>query len=97
MVFYFERAAGFAREYGMDDPGYLDALVRMFEQALKVSVTLADAERDAMLNRLDAVRVASRDFGYGVGYATCMSRVSTPPLTDGLFRRTDCPEPRRPG
>jgi hypothetical protein len=42
--------------------------VRMFEQALKVSVTLADAERDAMLNRLDAVRVASRDFGYGVGY-----------------------------
>jgi hypothetical protein len=37
MVFYCERAAGFAREYGMDDPGYLDALVRMFEQALKVS------------------------------------------------------------
>jgi TIR domain len=68
MVFYCERAAGFAREYGMDDPGYLDALVRMFEQALKVSVTLADAERDAMVNRLDAVRVASRDFGYGVGY-----------------------------
>jgi hypothetical protein len=68
MVFYCECAAGFAGEYGMDDPGYLDALVRMFEQALKVSVTLADAERDAMLNRLDAVRVASRDFGYGVGY-----------------------------
>ena len=68
MVFYCERAAGFTREYGMDDPGYLDALVRMFEQALKVAVTLADAERDAMLNRLDAVRVASRDFGYGVGY-----------------------------
>lgn len=68
MVFYCERAACFATEYGMDDPGYLDALVRMFEQALKVSVTLADAERDAMLNRLDAVRVASRDFGYGVGY-----------------------------
>jgi hypothetical protein len=68
MVFYCECATGFAREYGMDDPGYLDALVRMFEQALKVSVTLADAERDAMLNRLDAVRVASRDFGYGVGY-----------------------------
>ena len=61
MVFYCERAACFAREYGMDDPGYLDALVRMFEQALKVPVTLADAERDA-------VRVASRDFGFGVGY-----------------------------
>ena len=64
---YCERAACFAREYGMDDPGYLDALVRMSEQALKVSVTLADAERDAMLNRLDAVRVASHNFGYGMG------------------------------
>ena len=69
MVFYCERAAGFSREYGLDDGGYFDALVRMFDQALKVSVTLAGGQREAMLNRLDAVRASSRNFGYGVDYA----------------------------
>jgi len=67
MVFYCERAAGFSNEYGLDDAGYFDALVRMFEQALKVSVTLSEAERDAMLDRLDVVRTISHNFGYGVG------------------------------
>lgn len=67
MVFYCERAAGFSNEYGLDDEGYFDALVRMFEQALKVSITLAEAERDVMLDRLDVVRAISHNFGYGVG------------------------------
>ncbi|WP_428483762.1 hypothetical protein [Rhodopila sp.] len=67
MVFYCERAAGFSNEYGMDDEGYFNALVRMFEQALKVSVTLAVGRREVMLDRLDAVRDISHNFGYGVG------------------------------
>jgi hypothetical protein len=67
MVFYCERAAGFSDEYGLDDEGYYDALVRMFEQALKVSVTLAAEQRNLMLDRLDAVRNISHNFGYGVG------------------------------
>ena len=67
MVFYCERAAGFSNEYGLDDEGYFNALVRMFEQALKVSVTLVVGQRDAMLDRLDAVRYVSHNFGYGVG------------------------------
>lgn len=67
MVFYCERAAGFSNEYGLDDEGYYDALVRMLEQALKVSVTLAAGQRDLMLDRLDAVRNVSHNFGYGVG------------------------------
>lgn len=67
MVFYCERAAGFGKEYGLDDEGYYDALVRMFEQALKVSVTLAAEHRDALLGRLDAVRDISHNVGYGVG------------------------------
>lgn len=67
MVFYCERAAGFSNEYGLDDEGYFDALLRMFEQALKVSVTLAVGQRDAILDRLDAVRHVSHNFGYGVG------------------------------
>ncbi len=67
-VFYCERAAGFSKEYGLQDSGYFDALVRMFEQALKGSATLPARQRDVMLNRLDAVRRSSRNFGYGVGY-----------------------------
>jgi hypothetical protein len=67
MVFYCERAAGFSNEYGLDDEGYYDALVRMFEQALKVSVTLTAEQRNRMLDRLDAVRNISHNFGYGVG------------------------------
>jgi len=68
MVFYCERAAGFSKEYGLQDGGYFDALVRMFEQALKGSINLPDRLRNTMLNRLDAVRRSSHNFGYGVGY-----------------------------
>jgi hypothetical protein len=67
MVFYCERAAGFSNEYGLDDEGYYDALVRMFEQALKVSITLPAEQRNLMLDRLDAVRNISHNVGYGVG------------------------------
>ena len=66
MVFFCERAAGFSNEVGLQDEGYAGALVRMFEHALKVSVTLAAGQRDAMLGRLDAVRRVSRGLGYGV-------------------------------
>ena len=58
---------GFSREYGLQDAGYFDALVRMFEQALKMSATLPARQRDAMLARLDTVRDISHRFGYGVG------------------------------
>lgn len=66
-VFYCERAAGFSREYGLQDTGYFDALVRMFEQALEMSATLPAGQREAMLARLDAVRAIGHRFGYGVG------------------------------
>jgi len=69
MVFYCECAAGFGRDYGVADGGYFDALVRMFEQALKASDDLETDQRDTMLNRLDTVRRISRNFGYGVDYA----------------------------
>ncbi len=67
MVFYCEKAARFSAEYGVQDAGYFDALVRMFEQALKASATLPVRQRDTMLDRLDAVRTIGHKFGYGVG------------------------------
>ncbi len=67
MVFYCERAAGFSNAIGLQDEGYFDALVRMFEQALKAIAALPDAARPALLARLDEVRRISHNFGYGVG------------------------------
>ncbi len=80
MVFYCERAAGFSSEFGNDDEGYLDALVRMFEHALVVANTLPCSVRDALVARLDRVRNISQQVGYGVGddmdslFAQCTTR-----------------------
>ena len=67
MVFYCERAAGFCGDVGNDDEGYFDALVRMFEQAIKVANALSVDRRDGLVARLERVRDISHEFGYGVG------------------------------
>jgi hypothetical protein len=67
MVFFCECAAGFSAEFGLDDEGYLDALVRMFANALKIVTTLPEETRIEFLDRLDAVRRISHNVGYGVG------------------------------
>ena len=67
MVFYCERASGFSDDVGLQDEGYFDALVRMFEQALKVIHSLPEDVRPQFPGRLDAVRRISHNFGYGVG------------------------------
>lgn len=67
MVFYCERASGFSDDVGLQDEGYFDALVRMFEQALKTVGTLPEGCRPELFARLDAVRRTSHNFGYGVG------------------------------
>ena len=67
MVFYCEQAAGFCHDICSDDEGFFDALVRMFEQALKFANALSPDRRNALLSRLDRVRTISHDFGYGVG------------------------------
>lgn len=51
----------------VQDESYLDALVRMFEQALKISAQLHASDRNGLIARLDRVRVISHHFGYGVG------------------------------
>ena len=66
MVFYCERAAGFCAEVGFEDDTFFAALVRMYEQALKLSVGLTRDERDRFLARLDAVCRVCNSFGYGV-------------------------------
>jgi hypothetical protein len=67
MVSYCENAAGFSNDVGCQNEGYFDALVHMFEQALKVTRQLSAADRDALIVRLDRVRSISQNLGYGVG------------------------------
>lgn len=67
MVFYCERAAGFSDDVGLQDDGYFDALVRMFEQALKAIHSLPEDVRSPLHGRMDAIRRISHNFGYGVG------------------------------
>ena len=69
MVFFCERAAGFCYEFGNQDEDYLNALVNMFEQAIKVTGLLSTDDRDALIDRLDHVRTISHNLGYGVGGA----------------------------
>lgn len=68
MVFYCECATGFSTNVGIEDESYLDALVRMFEQALKAIVALPEAQRDSLWTRLDVVRrISHANLGYGAG------------------------------
>lgn len=67
MVFYCERAAGFIDDVGLQDEGYFDALVRMFEQALKTIRAMPEVAQTELHGRLDAVRRISHNYGYGVG------------------------------
>ena len=67
MVFYCECAAGFCGDVGYQDDGYFDALVRMFEEALKTISQQPASGRNVLIARLDKVRAVSHNFGYGVG------------------------------
>jgi hypothetical protein len=68
-VYYCEQAIGFSTAVGLDDEGYYDALVRMFEQALKTVIALPETRRESLLDRLQDVRASSEGIGWGVKYA----------------------------
>jgi len=68
-VYYCEQAIGFSNAVGLDDEGYYDALVRMFEQALKTVIALPQTRRESLLDRLQEVRASSEGIGWGVNYA----------------------------
>ena len=65
-VFYCEAAGDLISHCGMDDDGYFAALMRMFAQALTSVTVLPEPDRGVMLARLDAIRSAMRDVGWGV-------------------------------
>ena len=67
MVFYCEEVFDLLAGCGMDNEGFYDALVRMFEQALKYVLALPKAQQAAFLARLDQVRQLGQNVGWSVG------------------------------
>ena len=65
-VFYCESCAEFLGFCGMDDESYFNALIRMFDQALKVIRTLDPKQRAALAGRLSAVWRDAHNWGWGV-------------------------------
>lgn len=66
-VFYCEEVFDFLAGCGMDDEGFYDALVRMFEQALKYVQALPVSQQPTFIARLNVVRLQGKDVGWGVG------------------------------
>lgn len=66
-VFYCEEVFAFLAGCGMDDESFFDALVRMFEQALKSVMVLPKTQQASLVARLDRVRRQGQDVGWGVG------------------------------
>ena len=66
-VFYCEEVFDFLAGCGMDDEGFYDALVRMFDQALKYVRALPKAQQAGFLARLDRVRQLGQNVGWSVG------------------------------
>jgi hypothetical protein len=68
-VFYCEEAIAFLRDCGLEDEGYYSALVLMFEQALKRTLSLPEDKREPFLKRLGGVRLETGKIGWGVSDA----------------------------
>ncbi len=67
-VFYCESCADFLGFCGMDDEGYFDALVHMFEQALKIINQLEANQQEPFAERLEQVRFReSHSWRFDVG------------------------------
>ena len=66
-VFYCETCVEFLNFCGMNDESYFNALVRMFEQALKAIAALELGQQEAFGQRLERVRREGHNWGWWVG------------------------------
>ena len=80
MVSFCESAAGFCNDVGYQDEGYFDALVNMFEQALKVTRQLSVGDRDALIAGWTACAPSATilDMASAMKWTTCLQNTSAP-------------------
>jgi hypothetical protein len=65
-IFYCEEAFNFLESFGMEDESYFLALIRMYNQALRLASNLPPDGRADYVDRLDKLRSRSRHVGWGV-------------------------------
>jgi hypothetical protein len=80
MVYFCENAAGFSNDVGYQDEGYFNALVNMFEQAIRITRQLSAGDRDALIVRLDRVPTISPQIW---AMASAMTWTPCSPITSG--------------
>jgi len=66
-VFYCEEVFNFFNICGIEDEGYFNSLILVFEQAMKYVLTLPKVQQGDFLDRLEDVRQLGQNYGYGVG------------------------------
>jgi hypothetical protein len=66
MVLYCENAVAFSNDVGYQDGDYFNAVLQMFEQALKLTRQLSSRDSDALIVRLNRVRTSSQNLGFGL-------------------------------
>ena len=66
-MLYFGEVFSFLAGCSLDDEGFYDALVRIFEQTLKYVLALPNGQQAAILTRLDRVLQLGKNVGWGVG------------------------------
>jgi hypothetical protein len=66
-VFYCEEVFNFLSQCGVENENFYDALVRIFEQALKYIALSSNDKKSELISRLDRVRVLGDNLGWGVG------------------------------
>jgi len=66
-IYYCEEVFVLLDDCGMDDESYYMSLVNMFEQAMKWVTTVPESDQAPLLERMENVRAAGQDLGYGVG------------------------------
>ena len=65
-IFYCEEALSFLESCGMEDESYFHALIRMYDQALRLVSNLPPDVRIGYTDRLDKLRSRGRHVGWGV-------------------------------
>jgi hypothetical protein len=66
MVVFCENAVAFSNEVGYQDGDYINTVIRMFEEALKLTRQLSSDDSDALVARLRGVRSNSKNLGYNL-------------------------------
>ena len=66
-TFYCEQCVELLSFCGMEDESYFNALVLMYEQAVKAAAALEGELLDDFIDRLERVKDSGQNYGYGVG------------------------------